>query len=375
MRIVGSSKALAVCTLFLTWSCTGSTVVNPNDDDGAQRDAGPSSPAPAKPDDKPDSDDPKTPEPDPTTTDPLDTPNDGEPASSTTPGPSQPTPTPTSSNTPRPPPDAPAVDGGSPQDPGPSSTDGSTPEPRPNEPTTPSGDPDDFFGDSRCSDDFLVCEDFENGLDTDRWTPRGPTPTIDDSIAARGKQSLHVHTESNGLSYITLRDIFPVANNRYYARVFVRFGAMPTAPRWAHWTISGAEGSGTDAEIRIGGQYDGEINRLGNGTDRGPTGDWTYLDRDPDNSPRPVPVDEWVCLEWLNDGDAQESKVWWDDVEHPSLFTSRTEHGGGGDDYLLPEFESVWFGWWLYQADPVPDQYDVWLDEIVIDDEPIGCAR
>lgn len=150
---------------------------------------------------------------------------------------------------------------------------------------------------------------------------------------------------------------------------------MPTAPQWAHWTISGAEGSGTSAEIRMGGQYDGNINRFGVGADRGPTGDWTNLDRDPDGNPSEVPLEQWVCLEWLNDGQAHEGRVWRDDVEHPSMYTSRTEHGGSDDEYLLPGFESVWFGWWHYQADPVPDQYDVWFDEIAIDDQPIGCTR
>jgi hypothetical protein len=77
----------------------------------------------------------------------------------------------------------------------------------------------------------------------------------------------------------------------------------------------------------------------------------------------------------MNDGAANESRFWWNDVEHPSLHTSLTEHGGNSVDYVLPTFESMWFGWWLYQANPDPPAYDVWMDELVVDDEPIGCTR
>jgi hypothetical protein len=243
------------------------------------------------------------------------------------------------------------------------------------EPTVPD-EPGDYFGASRCSDDFVFCEDFESGeLDFDVWEPQGPAPEIEDGIAARGERSAHFHTEDNGLSLIRTSVPFPMANNTYYARAFIYFDAMPTAPPWAHWTVSGARGSGTDAEIRVGGQYDNNINRFGVGTDGGPTGDWTNLDNDPDGEPRAVPTGEWVCLEWQNDGSDQEGRFWWDGTEHESLFTSATQHGGSDDDYLLPEFESAWFGWWLYQEGTTPSEFDVWIDEIVIDDEPIGCTR
>lgn len=241
----------------------------------------------------------------------------------------------------------------------------------------PSPSADGFFGDSRCSDEFTFCEDFESGeLDGNRWAPQGPAPDIDDGLAARGTHSAHFHTQDNGLSLIRTSEPFPMPNNSYYARAFVYFDSMPTAPPWAHWTVSGAAGSGTEAEIRIGGQYDNTINRFGVGTDGGPTGDWTNLDQDPEGAVVPVPVQQWVCLEWQYKGDTNEGFFWWDDVEHPSLYTSATEHGGdSSEDYLLPSFESAWFGWWLYQTGTDPGEFDVWIDEIVIDDQPIGCTR
>ncbi|HTQ04993.1 MAG TPA: hypothetical protein VMI54_14110, partial [Polyangiaceae bacterium] len=183
----------------------------------------------------------------------------------------------------------------------------------------------DFFGDSQCKNsNFALCEDFESGaLDTATWKPRGAAPSIETVRAARGKYSAHFHTDDDGLSYITQTKTFPAPNDRYYARLFVWFQALPTAPDWAHWTISGAQ-AGTDTsapEIRIGGQWDtnDSIELFGVGTDHGTTGDWTNLDSDPNGMPKAVPAQSWVCVEWMFDGSANQTQFWWDGVEHPSL--------------------------------------------------------
>lgn len=242
-----------------------------------------------------------------------------------------------------------------------------------------STNPSDFFGSSQCKNStFALCEDFESGsLDTATWKTRGTAPKIETVRAARGKYSAHFHTDDNGLAYITQTKTFPAPNDTYYARVFVWFDALPTAPDWAHWTISGAQ-AGTDSsapEIRIGGQWDtnDSIELFGVGTDRGDTGDWTNLDADPNGKPKAVPAQSWVCLEWKFDGSANETQFWWDGVEHPSLATSSTNHGGSKDPFILPQFSSMWVGWWLYQAGTTPPSFDVWIDEVAVDYQRIGC--
>jgi hypothetical protein len=239
----------------------------------------------------------------------------------------------------------------------------------------------DFFGESRCKNSsFALCEDFESGtLDTATWKARGAPPAIETVRAARGTHSAHFHTSDNGLEYITQTKTFPAPNDTYYARVFVWFDSMPTAPDWAHWTISGAQaGTALDApEIRIGGQWDTnrKLDLFGVGTDRGDTGDWTNLDDDPNGKPVAVPVKAWVCLEWMFDGSANQTRFWWDGVEHPSLATSSTNHGGSSDPFILPAFDSMWIGWWLYQANTDPPAFDVWFDEVAVDYARIGCNR
>jgi hypothetical protein len=240
-----------------------------------------------------------------------------------------------------------------------------------------------FFGASRCGGaGFLVCEDFESGqLDDQLWQTSGTAPKIDAVHAARGSKALHLMTTATGQSRISTGKPFAGGNNRYWGRLFVWFSELPKSPQWAHWSIVGANPTSSSpvaGEIRVGGQFDGTINRFGVGTDGGATGDWTYLDQDPKNAVAPVPEQGWACVEWLHDGSADETRFFWDGVEHPSLHTTRDVHGGSKNTpYDLPQFGSVWVGFWNYdQKQPVdPDHFDVWIDEVALDTDRIGCTR
>jgi hypothetical protein len=47
-------------------------------------------------------------------------------------------------------------------------------------------------------------------------------------------------------------------------------------------------------------------------------------------------------------------------------------HGGNMNPYDLPQFTSVWMGWQEYQTSTEP--FEMWIDEIAIDKERIGCV-
>lgn len=240
-----------------------------------------------------------------------------------------------------------------------------------------------FFGASRCADaDFWLCEDFESGsLDKTRWQAMASLPKIDSVHAARGSKALHVSTGATAPSGITTTEIFPTPDENYWGRLFVYFEQLPSSPVWAHWTIVGANptpDSAIKGEIRVGGQLDTKQNRFGVGTDHGPTGDWTNLDADP-KAAKSVPVGSWICVEWQHDGGHDQTRFFWDGEEHPSLGTTPdTPHGANSSvKYLLPTLGSVWFGFWNYDQGKTtkPDHYDVWLDEIALAGERIGCER
>ena len=241
-----------------------------------------------------------------------------------------------------------------------------------------STDPGTFFGSSRCASlHAQLCEDFESGNPGDKpsatlWTTSGDA-TLDTSQFARGKQALHLHLVNQAWATIMETKTFPEANNHFFGRLFFRASAIPTTnPSAAHWTLVAGAGNNTP-EIREG----GISGKWGTGTDNrvdGGTGDWTNADNDPAGKAAPVPSNAWACIEWEYDGSKNETRFWWDGVEHPSMHTTATMHGGDQTvPYLLPQFTKVTIGWMLYQAPVSPTTFDVWIDEIAVDAERIGC--
>ena len=245
-----------------------------------------------------------------------------------------------------------------------------------------------FFGASRCANaHVLLCDGFETGsLNTAVWTVNGTAPVVDGIHAARGTKALHITQIGSGASYIQESMTFPVANDTYYGRAFFWFAQLPTmsatatpdgsAFDYAHWTIIAASGTEVDGQIRVSGQLSKSMNLFGVGTDNrvqdAGTGDWTTSDNDPAGDPNPGPTGQWVCLEWMHDGTANETLFYWNDVEHPSLSTTATKHGGNANPFILPQFTNVWLGWQEYQATTEP--FELWVDEVAIDTARIGCV-
>jgi hypothetical protein len=241
-----------------------------------------------------------------------------------------------------------------------------------------------FFGASRCAAaGLLLCEDFESGtLDKATWSVVGQTPTIDGVQAARGAKALHISLTGNGASYIKETKTFPAPNNTYWGRAFVYFNQLPKPDvdagfTYAHWTFAAGVGTGVKGEIRLSGQLQAAGNIFGVGTDSTPaeagTGDWTTSDNDPMGSPKPVPTKSWLCIEWEHSGQTNETRFFWDATEHTSLHTTATKHGGNqANPYILPSFTEAWIGWQEYQANS--EQFELWVDEIGIDKNRIGCV-
>lgn len=238
-----------------------------------------------------------------------------------------------------------------------------------------STNPAEFGGPTRCAKlNAQLCEDFESGtLDKTIWEVGGNAPVIDMGKSMRGSRSAHFHTEANGFSYIKEKKTFPAVNNTFWGRMFFYIDALPVTPDYAHFTLVEATGTGDSSRVREGGQY----RKFGVGTDGGPTGDWTNIDADPTKATaKEIPEKQWMCIEWLYKGDTDETRFFWDGVEHPSLYTfPKVKHGANSAvEYNLPDFNAVWVGWWMYQGNPTPDHFDVWIDEIAIDKDRIGCS-
>ena len=247
-----------------------------------------------------------------------------------------------------------------------------------------------FFGASRCATaNVQLCDGFETGsLNTAIWSTVGVAPTVDGIEAARGTKALHVTVNGNGVSMIQEKTTFPEAADTYWGRIFVYFKSLPAwlpddaGMSYSHWTFAYATGTGITAagQIRLSGQLQktgaSYLNHFGVGTDdrvdEAGTGDWTNSDDDPPGDPMPVPTASWACIEWLHSGATNETRFFWDAVEHPSLYTSETQHGGNTNPYILPQFDAVSMGWQEYQ--PSTEPFEMWVDEVAIDTNRIGCV-
>jgi hypothetical protein len=237
-----------------------------------------------------------------------------------------------------------------------------------------------FFGASRCAQaNVALCEDFESGaVDTNVWQVVGTTPVVDGVQKARGGKALHITQHGNGVSFLRETKTFPAPNNDYFGRAFYYFAKMPSPPgmTFSHWTIVAGSGTNVTGEIRVGGFLQNGQLTFGVGTDSGGaadgTGDWTTLDDDPKGNPEAIPLNQWVCVEWSHKGSTNETRFYWDAVEHGSLHTTPTVNGGNGKPYYLPTFDEVWIGWAEYQTSS--QTFEMWVDEIAIDGDRVGCV-
>jgi len=230
----------------------------------------------------------------------------------------------------------------------------------------------DFFGGSRCDTSLAFCEDFESGS-LERYEMLGDNVTVDATHAARGARALHVRAQGSlDVELIRTRAPFPLPANSHYLRMFVYFAALPAPPMDVNgWSLAWAQTEPSEAQYtRLGGQFDGTNNFFATGSAEPAI---TLVDADPAASPRPVPTGEWLCLEWRNDGTRHEQHFYWDAVEHPSLTITASTPSPINPTvpYVAPRVDFVDIGWIGTVNEPV----DVWIDEIAIDEQRIGCAR
>lgn len=220
---------------------------------------------------------------------------------------------------------------------------------------------------------LLFCEDFEKlptgGPATLKWGVDTKHGTLTVERHRQGKV-LHVQTEGNGRAFLRVDD-FAAPGNSFHGRLRLKVDAFPTAPDWAHFTLVEATGSGSAEIVRpIGGQWAPPLGGSfwGVGADGGPTGDWTNW-----RESAPTVEDRWQCFEWQWDARQNRIAVWIDGVPKPDLTVTTTEHGGNPVDFVLPRADNVKIGWQLYQGGPTPDHFDLWIDDIALGTNRVGC--
>jgi hypothetical protein len=244
-------------------------------------------------------------------------------------------------------------------------------DPPPNNP--PAGNP--LPAGSGCGGSAFFCEDFESfaagtPAANTKWRPEGMVQ-IDGTMAKGGTRSLHLTPNGGQNARIVLSSFAPPGNS-FYGRMNVFVQQFPTAPAYSHFVLVEVTGNGGEHVRPIGGQFipegNGPSTYWGVGSDQGATGDWTKWE------PRILTQNaRWLCMEWRMNAADNSVRVLIDGTEQTALAVSTNDHGGNGTAFTFPTFNSIWLGWWNFQAGTTPAQFNIWLDDIVLSSDRVGC--
>jgi hypothetical protein len=214
-----------------------------------------------------------------------------------------------------------------------------------------------------CADaGVILCDDFENGLDTTKWpfiAATNATTVVDTSLAHRGTRSLHT------TAFAVAADAGPTnidgtlghqgaLPKTFYERLFVYFASpLPseneafTVALQGHAPFQGLQLEAVNGDITL--------------TDF--TGASAYVVSSTVATPG-----TWHCIEWeLVQGDAGVGQMatWWDGQPIAALQLSNVP---------MLDLGELQLGISFYQVTAQP-AYDLWIDDVYVDTSPVGCAK
>jgi hypothetical protein len=214
-----------------------------------------------------------------------------------------------------------------------------------------------FFGAPRCaSSGALLCEDFEGSSVGAAWTvdTSAATASIASDRAARGIHSLHIHAGPAGSrAFISTRQIFPPSDD-IFGRAFYY---MVEPLEMAHATFFDVSAPSPYNTWRYGAnQGHLFVNYYGSSPELGT------------QSATAQPTYRWVCFEWEFKASNHELHFWMD--EHEITDIAITQDLG----YVAASWTDLQVGWEHYETDSVTG-FDLWVDEVAVDRQRIGCSR
>lgn len=236
-----------------------------------------------------------------------------------------------------------------------------------------------------CADkDF--CENFDNYQSLSDaqalWSTQlqGGAAALDTKAPFSGTQSARLSTSGAGhrQAYIVLdtsKYLRPGQSEQWGRAMMWLYEAPRVDSHWTHIEAEGpADELGQTAVARFGGQHSKSLMA-------------SYDVRRPDypdcysHSTTPMPEGRWTCYEWKFDWQNDEMRLWMDGQEVSGTAVQNKKplpgpaHNGCVQDstqgnWYIPRAEKLRLGWEHFQ-DSIDHQ--IWVDDIVIDDERIGC--
>lgn len=228
-----------------------------------------------------------------------------------------------------------------------------------------------------CGGADVICDDFEDGMDA-AWAYTGAPgnmPSVDSTVARSGSQSLTFPSTDTQGAFVYPTAGLPTANNRVYARIYIRF-AQPMAQMGGHVSyLVGADAPSNGAEMRLGastnfgsGDVMVDVNLLGSGPEYTQFSNGDVTGGAPSDNPGIVlDAETWYCMEAVFDGEADEFRLSIDGREISAMHVTDWQQGVTG---WSPMYEVVKIGGQNYSG--VLGQ--VWFDDVAISSMPIGCS-
>jgi hypothetical protein len=239
----------------------------------------------------------------------------------------------------------------------------------------------------------LVCDDFEQAIVGAKpgapWVVRASsaakvatgTVAVDETRAFSGQRSVKVSiaatatndTYRQAMLAVTGTPLIPVPANHLYGRFMIYTARIPD--KTVHWTIAHGDGpvTGGTGTYNYGGMGGLMANYYRSYDDKSTAADcWQTKNT-------PFPTGRWVCVGFEYDGGANEMRFSLDGAEVPELHVvglSKTDATctvkGVDGRWVAPTFKNITVGWESYQHDTA-GAHEAWIDDVVLDDQPIPC--
>jgi hypothetical protein len=212
-----------------------------------------------------------------------------------------------------------------------------------------------------CADNnYPLCIDFENGIDTTIWTG-GTASAVTTADYAHGGHSYLLYPK--GGAVLKVKNLGPITN-QLWGRFYVHF--TPEAP-YGHGNILGAYDPSNNW-YEIGWQFNGILGdyHLANNSERA-------------TRSKPTLVDQWYCIESFFDGTMMNMPVWWIDGQEPQYYMADPP---GPIPKLLTQFAMITVGFTPYAALGLNPPYgnagppaltSMYIDDVAFDVKRIGC--
>ena len=211
----------------------------------------------------------------------------------------------------------------------------------------------------------VVCEDFESSPSA-IWSALGDGPTPDPPRAHCGSAAIHLHAPqlNVGDAFVTgLTETATFANPKltqgFFARAWV---FLPSASKLAslNYVALFEARQTTDPYLGVGAQLV---------PDGAALSDWT-IDPNPfEKTAGAVPRDAWTCIEWQVSYSPTNgtTKLWVGDGDAISIDATDTQPS--------PPYGAMIVGLYFGPIKTAQPAIDVWVDDLVIGPQRIGCAK